>query len=265
MKKNVFILFSALFIFTVLVMSGCSSTPKTARMFDFHGTATAIPNEQVATLYFTSYNESGTYWVFRNPGTTLFMTRRNEPVIAQFIGGTPQEFYFVYRNKANGLDYPAGGLRNPMRASFTPVAGRNYQIFYNMTGARTAAFPIYEISQTREINSSEQELFIKFEDTAFGLVVVLNRGTHDERLIYLMGSVAEFRRGVGEIRIIVSRGEHTIDVITNPVFSGNWVPLSFEPNGEQPRHFTAGSEPITFTVSTIQPQRRHLRYNLTRN
>jgi len=148
---------------------------------------------------------------------------------------------------------------------FNAIAGRTYVLVYHVVSTihgnnrvtDTLLFKIYEISERREPEPDEQLLFIKHESNGgISSIIVLDKGTDEERLIISSVLPSDDRR------VIVSKGEHTIDVQASP----SKMAGQYEPKGEQPRVFTASSEPVRYfleTKSTGSGKNRKTTYTLT--
>ena len=253
MKRNGFSIIGTILIIVVLTIIGCGSTPKTPRTLIADP---SIPEERTAMLYLTSYKELGTFWVTSfNGNNVTWMSGRNEPLNVQIPENNRNIIRFHFKHYS-GREY------QNVQTVFRALAGRNYRLHWIpvdvnlLDGSATARFPVYETTQTIDPNPDEQILFINYDRTSANLVFVLNKGTNDERQIML-------GMPINEIRIIVPRGEHTVDVEFGVALAS-----SIEPNGEQPRHFSVSTEHVRYTVTAQHP--RNVRvgsvlYNLTKN
>jgi len=263
--KNTFKKFGIIaFAVIIIVVSGCASAPKGPNEIVVDP---SIPEDQTATLYLPTRNEGGSVRVLRfnnvdiKPNWISFPNPLNVRIPAS-QQGRMNTIRFGFHDRLSGGWFPANfdvTLNRGMDLTFSAVSGRNYQLFPFIIG-RTGHFGIYEISQTKEPNADEQVLLINYDRSAAGYVVILNRGTNDERFIYLPFPLREFS-------IIVPKGEHTIDIGLN-VYMASWredQKLNVVPNGDQPQRFTASSEPVRYSISTI-PDRvnNSARYTLTR-
>jgi len=254
-------------VVTAFAIVGCASAPKAPKTPNEIVFDQSIPEDQSAMLYLPTRDEGGSVRVLRfnnediKPNWISFPNPLNVKIPAS-QQGLRNTIRFGFHDRLSGGWFPANfdvTLNRGMDLTFTAVAGRNYQLFPFIIG-RTGHFAVYEISQTREPNADEQVLLINYDRSAAAYVVILNKDTNDERLIYLPFPLREFS-------IIVPKGEHTIDIGLN-VYMASWREdqrLNVVPNGDQPQRFTASSEPVRYSISTIPDRGNNsARYTLTR-
>jgi len=223
---------AALVVFIVLGLA-CASAPKPPTEIVYNP---SIPKDQTAALLIPP----GFYEVFefnvaplnprwyqasmRSPGMNVIIPAGENSITFHYYGG-------------DGAD-----VKNK-RLYFKTVAGRSYGLTsdgYQIGRSMRLFFNIYEISENRAPEADEQLLFIKQADGLKSLIV-LDKGTDEERT-FMTGSL------MPELRVIVPKGEHTIDVELTPGYIDQFS-SHLEPVGEQPRHFTASSNPVRYSVS----------------
>ena len=229
---------TVLVVFMVLG-SACGSTPKsqpepTEEYYD-----TSIPEDQAATLFvMPGYIE---VIEFDRTPVKWFQASPKSPGMNVIIPAGEHSIKFHYYGGAYGVNFKDKTL------NFNTIAGRTYQLVpVQLSGSyigdsisETMAFTVYEISEKREVKPDEQLLFIEQRAAYLGgqlmlFVTVLDKGTDQERAIYSNGVS-------GETRIVIPKGEHTIDVKT---LDGTYI----APEGEQPRRFNASSEPLRYSL-----------------
>jgi len=232
---------TALAVLLTVLGSACATAPKPPleRVYD-----STVPENLTATLYIPpSYIEvfefdrkplNLNYSILARIGTNVIIPAGDHNIRFNFRGG-------------------AAGLSDAINLTlnFKAVAGRAYHLmpYVNTLTGGTLISRIYENSVMREPEPEEQLLFIKQEGLG-DFIFVLDKGTDDERLIYMY---KRFWSGYayGETRIIVPKGEHTIDVQKNPLIVSQFNSgVYYEPKGgEQPRVFTASSEPVRYIIA----------------
>jgi len=271
----------AAIIVTAFAVLGCASTPSVPTEIVFNE---SIPENQSAYLCFPSNKGSGlgggTFYILRcktvgfdkwfNPQLNSFRNSLNiripqgENAISfvywfKAFAGTNYSPWFPHEGRFAATFKPDTSSPDPYHGryismSFDAKAGRNYSLFPSVTFSE-ARFAFYEISQTREPNSNEQVLFINYDISALGYVLILNKGTNDERSFYL-SLTSKNIRSTNEIRIIVPKGTHTIDLGIN-IFNASYREdrrPKIEPDGNQPQRFSASSEPVRYSIS-VTPER----------
>jgi hypothetical protein len=162
-----------------------------------------------------------------------------------------------------------GSTMHNIRLNFVLVAGKNYKLFDFVTSQsarhETIAFMVCEVSDTREADPDEQLLFVKLEKgnveletLAHGVFIVLDKGTNEERKLCL-------RSLKNDLRVVIPKGDHTIDVELTPSAIARIGP-DLEPEGEQPRNFTASSLPVKYSAEIKYRSERRTKttYTLTR-
>jgi len=258
MKKKMMPHIIAAGVFVVFIVLGlaCASTPKAPPPPKeiVYSSNTSI--DQLATLFIPP----GSIEVILFDGIQLkqkwYQASLKDPGLNVKIAEGKHNIVFHYY----GGEY--GATMKNIKLDINLVAGRSYRLFYLLTdydlnlfsgrGSEKVLFTVLEVSETREPGPNEQ-VFSIINNESFA-VVVLDKGTSNERLISLAGppilmlsTVYPFT-AINELRIIISKGEHTIDVLPHP---GSGLAL-LEPASEQPRFFTASSEPIRYLIKIGQ-------------
>jgi len=238
---------TALAVLLTVLGSACATaqkkppTPPLERVYD-----SAVPEDRRATLfippgYVEVFEFDGKpldldHSVFARIGTNLAIPAGDHNVRFHFRGGA------FNRNDATN-----------MSINFKAVAGRAYVLSGFLTSA-SVIFRVFEGAEMREPGPDEQLLFVKMESSG-DLILILDKGTNDERLFYLTGGKGLYSWWTGyawnETRIVVPQGEHTIDVQNSPtIVAMTNLGLDVKPDGdEQPRIFTASSEPVRYSIA----------------
>ena len=209
----------------------------------------SLTDDQTTTLYIPSYKEAGTFIVyyFNDEKIPSWNTMKN-PLSVKIPAGdlnTHQvnKISFHYKDNLTGSTFPSK-ISQYVEVNFLTIVGRNYGLFpfmliEGLNIGEKGIFKVYENSQTRKVSENEQELFINFDSTSWTRIIILDKGSNDERLFY-------WPYPKKELRIIITKGEHTIDLILNPTHEGR---VKIKTNGEQPINFNISSNPIRYLIS----------------
>jgi len=247
MKRSIFT--SALVLATVvsgLLMSGCATRlpSREARNLEAAGSLTGGSRESVpaATFIVLPTEESWAnfdLYISGDAGENRIRLRQAKRRHPGFSVDIPAGVIGVTINASVWV--PGGSQFKGGHFSFTAFPGRVYELWPFFSPALDEVeYHVYESSQLTEPNPDEQLLMINYDRTAGYLVIVLNKGSRDERSFFLSPWGTE-------LRIIVPRGEHSIDIVRSK--SALLGMATVEPNGVQLRNFTASSDPIEFSVS----------------
>jgi len=232
---------TAIVVFCFLSLA-CASSPKQPDEIVYDSN---IPSDQLATLYIPH----GSIDVIQFNGDPLtprwFQMNAASRGMDVKIPAGKHNIVFNYYGGAYGV------TMKDVKLDFNAVAGRTYSLTFvltdydsnSVTGRVTEKvfFTILETSEMREPGPDEQ-VFSITKNKSFGLVV-LDMGTVDERRISPIGPRARSTTN-GNIRVIIPKGEHTIDVLPHPPESR----YSLEPAEGQQGNFTASSEPVLFSI-----------------
>jgi len=187
---------AALVVFIVLGLA-CASAPKPPVEIVYNP---SIPEDQTATLLIGP----GSWEVFEFDGVPLnprwYQASLTSPGMNVKIPSGRHSITFHYYG-GDGAD-----ARNK-RLDFNTFAGRSYKLTLSAKGHHTrltVKFYVCETSDSREPRTDEQLLFFKMEKGTHSIDIILDKDTDEERL---------FQLGyINELRIIVPKGEHTIDI-----------------------------------------------------
>jgi len=249
MKKKLLshiIAVTACAVFIVLVMA-CATTMNPPREIAYN---TAIPENQTATLLITD-----------SIVVLEFNGKRLNPIWEAPNWGSPNKNLNTkvkipagsHTIRAYTYD-PYGKHTNPLTVTFNAVAERAYKLdVYILSenvgmsgGSIRYTYKIYEISQAGEPGPDEQLLLIE-HNRRQGSIIVLDKGTDEERSFHLnlFSSGRLDREPSGELRVIVPKGEHTIDFeLPQSQYSKFGFRFAVEPE----RNFTASSEPVRYML-----------------
>ena len=241
MKKKCFGIGLVAMVLMIFIVQACASAPIEI-VYD-----TSIPEDQTATLFIPAnivvlmFNEERLFNGNGNRFNPIWEQRVNRATSVKIPTGSHSIGATEYDHYSNYTKY--------LIVAFNAIAGRTYKLGKyilsdntNLSGggSYTYTFMIYEMTQAGEPGPDEQLLFIKYNYNNDESIIVLDKGTVEERSFSL-----DWYSSPDEFRVIVPKGEHTIDFeLPRSTYSRAGFKYAVEPQ----RHFTASAEPIRYTL-----------------